>query len=252
MHIGFCGHGHDLFSPSTICAAPAVLPLRISLIRAIVSCSSGHLLLQRVEQRAARRDAGRLRLHRGPCFCDRLVDDVEVLVERRRGPRIERLLIGARDLLHVRDCRLHLLLRLFDFASAPPPPTRASGPGDAAAGGAAGAGAGCRARTQEQQRRPDGEDQRGGEREDGNASGAPSAGGHDIGRLDASFLPETSGDLQPRAVGRRQVAADRRRRRGYARDRPAAHGTPHTSPDVPRAPRGGSLPACRQPAPGSM
>ena len=40
VHIGFCGHGHDLFSPSTICAAPALLPLRISLIRAMVSCST--------------------------------------------------------------------------------------------------------------------------------------------------------------------------------------------------------------------
>src|SRR5262249_49527533 len=34
---------YDLFKPSTICAAPAELPLRISFINAIVSCSNATL-----------------------------------------------------------------------------------------------------------------------------------------------------------------------------------------------------------------
>src|SRR5262249_59101446 len=61
------------------------------------------LLLERFEQRLARGDAGRLRPDGGLVLRNRLVENPEVLVDRRRRRGIERFLVRLRDFLELED-----------------------------------------------------------------------------------------------------------------------------------------------------
>src|SRR3954452_21542329 len=68
--------------------------------------------LEALDQALLRRLAGRLRSHRGAAFADRLVDDCEILLQRRGGARIEIALRGVGDRLEPFDRLLVVRLRL--------------------------------------------------------------------------------------------------------------------------------------------
>src|SRR5437879_4839139 len=62
------------------------------------------LRLEVLDEARLRRLARGLRPQRGAALADRLVDDREVLLQRGRRPRIERVLLALGDLLESRDC----------------------------------------------------------------------------------------------------------------------------------------------------
>src|SRR3954464_2498276 len=68
--------------------------------------------LEVLHQALLRRLARRLRANRGAALVDRLVDHREVLLQRRRGARIERVLLGVGDLLEAFDRVLVVRFRL--------------------------------------------------------------------------------------------------------------------------------------------
>src|SRR3954465_15512011 len=59
--------------------------------------------LEALDQALLRRLAGRLRSHGGAAFADRLVDDREILLQRRGGARVEIALRGVGDRLEPLD-----------------------------------------------------------------------------------------------------------------------------------------------------
>src|SRR5260370_24250500 len=59
--------------------------------------------LEPLDQALLRRLAGRLRSHGGAAFADRLIDDGEVLLQRRRGARVELALLAVGDRLEPLD-----------------------------------------------------------------------------------------------------------------------------------------------------
>src|SRR3954453_1803627 len=69
--------------------------------------------LEVLHQALLRRLVRRLRANRGAALVDRLIDHREVLLQRRRRPRIERFLLGVGDLLQPLD---RLLVMRFGLA----------------------------------------------------------------------------------------------------------------------------------------
>ena len=90
------------FRPETIRAAPASLPFRISLMSATVSCSSATFVLKLSSRLCCAGSLAGCVLQRRPALADRLIDDREVLLQRRGRLRIERALLGVGDLLEAR------------------------------------------------------------------------------------------------------------------------------------------------------
>ena len=84
-------------------AAPASLPLRISLMSATVSCSSPIFALKFSIRLCCAGSLAGCDAHRRAALADRLIDHREVLLQRRRGARIERALFGVGDLLEPLD-----------------------------------------------------------------------------------------------------------------------------------------------------
>src|SRR6266511_2524376 len=61
------------------------------------------LCLEVLDEARLRRLARRLRAQRGTALADRLIDDREILLQRRRRGRIQRVLLPPGDLLESRD-----------------------------------------------------------------------------------------------------------------------------------------------------
>ncbi len=245
----------DLFNPSTICAAAAVLPLRISLMSAIVSCSSDDLLAAalRTAPRARRRSRAPISPPRG--FRDRLVDDPEVLVERGRR-RADRAPAGWPS--RSSPCRRspsrsapapHRLpsARPRPHAGRPPAPAPGAGVRRPAAAPARRRG------TSITQRHADREHERGREASHRDVPGAEPPRREPLGRMGPPFLTEPAGDLQPRAIGRRAAAGRCRRRVAdpleVRQQRAAVLALVQVRLELGAADR---VRACRRPAPGSV
>ena len=238
----WCRQSQDL-PLSTISAAPAASPCRMLVHQRDRVLQEPDLLFQHFVKAGARRRALRIGFERLAALRDRLVHDQQVLLQRRRGLRVDvlrRSLVrpGSGNAVSVSASSVDDALDGILVAALP------------AAGSPRRRRRGRRLRrrrrrTQQEERGADGQHQRRGDGEHGHAAMTAERTAGSVTPRSARRRPAT--DFQTRSGGS-STSSERARARDLPAGRRRAPGSRRSSRDAARARRAGSARACRRPA----